>query len=411
MGKFLTNLGFILVAFSITQIALFVTRVITGSNLIEPFLFVGIYLVSRDLRFKYVISDTLKSGKFLYSVLFLSLFFVIGISNINEGSISNCYADFRVSVVIVFTFVLFTSSKWMANSKELFLKKLLWPIIIFDLLNAGIVFKSAHDSVRMAAAVPSVISVLMVLYLRKNNYNLAFILLAICGAHAVFSSVRNYFVIFIICYLLFVYFVIFKSKSTDSGYLKRLISMVLIIFIPIISAPFVYKFWISDPSRKIHTIERTEQMFESGGNTEKERVNSIILPFTDIGFYIVPNGLGWRNHIDKIQKHYEKGEVISSMDSTWYYLFYHYGFIVGLIINCSIMYYLLKSLILLRNRHDLIIKGSFACIFLASFLTQSTTMAMLQFAFANSMFLALINKRTNFHVLKRARRRRVLEVC
>ena len=79
MKKYQTNFGFILIAFSISQIAVQITQKITGGNFIEPFLFLGVYIVSRDLRFKRAIVHVLNSNIFLLSTLFLFIFLFIGV--------------------------------------------------------------------------------------------------------------------------------------------------------------------------------------------------------------------------------------------------------------------------------------------------------------------------------------------
>lgn len=399
MKNYRIYFGFVLIAFSISQIALFVTQKITGANFIEPFLFLGFYIISRDLRFRRPVFDVLKSNTFLSSVLFLMVFFVIGILTAGDGSIYysnpivNCYSDFRISVLIVFIFLLVTSKRWHVNNRELFLIKILWPFILFDLVSSRILIESSQESVRVLGAVPSATIVLMSFYLKKGRYLISLALLFICGYHAVFSSSRNYMVIFFLGYLLYVYYIIFKRKKIKVNYFKRLVLLFITIVLPIILAPIVYNFWDSDPSRSIHTIQRTQQMMDSDGDTEGERLNSILLPFTDAEFYLIPNGFGWKNHIDKIQNHYKKGEVISSMDSTFYYLFYHYGFFVGFIINLSILVFVFRSFFSKINYSDQITKGFFAVLFLASFFTQSSTMALLQFAFTNTVLFALLHER------------------
>lgn len=399
MKKYRTNFGFVLIAFSISQIAIFVTQKITGANLIEPFLFLGFYIISRDIRFRRPIFDVFKSKTFSSSIIFLSFFFVLGILSSSEGNIYysnpivNCYSDFRISILIVYVFLLLTSKSWHSNNREVFLQKVLWPFILFDLISSRILIESSQESVRVLGAVPSAVIVLMSFYLRKGKYLISLTLLSICGYHAVFSSSRNYFVIFFLGYLLYIYYIFFKRKNIKFNYFKRLILLFITIFLPIILMPIVYSFWDSDPSRSIHTIERTQQMLDSNGDTEGERLNSLLLPFTDTEFYLIPKGFGWKNHIDKIQDHYKRGEVISSMDSTFYYLFYHYGFFVGFIINLSILVFIFKSIFFKKNYRDRITKVFFAVLFLTSFFTQSSTMALLQFAFVNSVLLALLHER------------------
>ena len=53
------------------------------------------------------------------------------------------------------------------------------------------------------------------------------------------------------------------------------------------------------------------------------------MPFVDIENYLLPEGIGWRNHIDKISKRYNY-KILSTQDSCWLYLFYHFVFFIGL---------------------------------------------------------------------------------
>lgn len=394
-------LGFVLVTFSITQIAVFFTQMFIGVNFIEPFLLLGFFIISKDIKFRAPIFSVLKSKAFGFSILFLSLFFIIGLLTSGNGSaefpnpIQNCYSDFRASILAVFVFFLLTSEKWEIKNRELFLVYMLWPFIFFDVISSMLLTSSSDETVRVLNAVPSVVVVLMILYLRKDKFIIALGLLSICGYHAVFSFSRNYILIFIIGYLFYMYFLIFGRK-TKINYFKKQLLLSLTVFLPLILVPVVYSFWEADVDRSIHTIELTQQLIDSKGGTESQRTNSLVLPFTDTDFYMLPHGLGWKNHIGVIQSHYTRGELWSSMDSTVYYLFYHYGFLIGLVLNVIILGFVLKSIFSKKNQRDRIIKSCCAILFLSSYFTQSTTMTMLQFAFGNSMLFALLYEKVRF---------------
>jgi hypothetical protein len=397
-----TLLGFLLLALSVSQLAVSITQKITGANFIEPILIAGLYLLNKDPRFRMPITSTIKSKAFINGIVFSFCFFVLGILTSGEGNIyynspiKNCYGDFRVLIVILFTFLLITNKNWVTYNRNLFIKNLLWPFVIFDLIATRVLVSNSTETIRILGSVPSAAVILMSFYLSKGKYLISLFLISICGYHAVFSSSRNYIFIFLIAFLLFIYYLFFKKAPNKYNIFARGVSIFSLVVIPIVLAPIVYGFWMQDTKRRMHTIDRSEQLIESGGTNESERINSILLPFVDIDFYILPAGLGWKNHINKIQKHYPNGEVISSMDSTFFYQFYHFGFLIGLIINISVLVFLVKSLLSKNNKKYFFTKLILSTLFIASFFTQSSMMAMLQFAFGNTLLIALVHKRISF---------------
>jgi hypothetical protein len=397
-----TLLGFILLALSFSQLAVSITQKITGANFIEPILIAGIYLLNKDSRYRIPITSTVLSKTFISGVIFLFCFFVIGILTSGDpdlyynSPIRNCYADLRTLILILFIFILFTNKNWIPYNRNLFIKSLLWPFIIFDVIATRVLISNSTETVRILGSVPSAVIILMAFYLNKGKYLISLLLITIIGYHAVISSSRNYIVIFLVAFVLFNYYLFFKKTPNKYNFFARGLSIFCLVVIPIVIAPLVYDFWMKDTRRRMHTIERSQNVIESGGANESERINSVIQPFVDSYFYLIPAGLGWRNHINKIQKHYPNGEVISSMDSTFYYQFYHFGFLIGLIINISIFVYILRSLFFKNNKKYFFIKFIFSFLFLASFFTKSTMMAMIQFAFGNALLIALVHKRISF---------------
>jgi hypothetical protein len=348
------------------------------------------------LEFRRIILLTLKSREFVLSSFFLFLFLIIGLftagifSYKNDSIIQYAYSDFRSCVFFLFFFLLIISPQWKNNiHRESFIIYILWPFVIFDFLSVKIIADNAVETIRILTSVPSTIVILMTIYLRKGKFLIALLLLALCSYHAIFSFSRNYIFILIVGYLTFVYFLITTNKGNK---IKKLALVTLTVVLPVIISPIVYDFWASDTRSSIHTIERTEQMIYSKGGTESERSNSLILPFIDTEFYLLPHGLGWRNQIEKIQKHYVKGEVLSSMDSMFYYLIYHFGFFIGLILSIKILLYVFNSVFTYSKNQ---LKSNIFCfsvLFLASFFTQASSFTMLQFAFGNSLLLALLHK-------------------
>lgn len=147
-------------------------------------------------------------------------------------------------------------------------------------------------------------------------------------------------------------------------------------------------FWMSDGSRSIHSVNRVKETF-SGESKETERYNSLILPLTDSPYYIIPHGFGWRGFTDEIQDRYGRNKILSSMDSIFYYLCFHYGLILTAIIFILLIKFLLRKYRLLKNKS----KVNFIILmlyFATAFLTQATIFAYITFSFSYAILLSQI---------------------
>ena len=87
-------------------------------------------------------------------------------------------------------------------------------------------------------------------------------------------------------------------------------------------------------------------------------------------------------------------KIVSTQDSCWLYLFYHFGFIVGLILNVLIFKYIIKNytfyLALLSTNSILL--GFVLLAFLMGYFTQGIYFTVPQNAVAGGIMLFLISK-------------------
>lgn len=232
------------------------------------------------------------------------------------------------------------------------------------------------------------------LYCREQKFIPCLLLLILGAYYAVFSFARiNIFFFVIQLMMVFCSLVISKSKSLWQSLFKKL-TIVLVIASLFYVFPKAYDFYSSSETGKVQINRMTEE-------DEGERKSSLIVPFTDVDFYILPEGLGWRNHIDKIGRHYNY-KILSTQDSCWLYLFYHFGFIVGLIISILIFEFIIKNYrySLSHFSVDTLLLGLLLLAFLMGFFTQGIYFTVPQNAVAGAFMLFLTSKQYNNHKCK-----------
>lgn len=395
--KFSFFFGILLIAFSISPLSVLLTSELFGNNIIEPFLILGLILVSSTFPIKVIIFSTFRNSYFLLFLWLLIILFVLGL--MNSYQIDYVYADFRCNILLIFSFLLFSDQRLYELRDGFFIKFLLWSIILMDLFYSIIMLKSnlagtGEARIRMISPISCVI--LMYLYLsRWRRIDMAFLLLLFLTWHTVVSAMRNFYIIFFLSFVMFLINLFFSFKIK---FVYKFLVLSLIAFIPIYSWRFVWGFWMSDGSRSIHSVNRVEETI-SGESVETERLNSILLPFSDTLYYILPHGIGWRAFIDDIQSRYSQKLILSSMDSSFYYLCFHYGLIITLILIIILFFKLFKLFFKTRG----IIQFNFVILtflFVSAFFTQATMFAFLSFAFCYGVLLSQIfNTKINFNLL------------
>ena len=391
-GLLYLSLGYFLIALGISPLT--TTMFPQIGNLIEPFLFIGVILVNKHNCSKVPFKDTFLDKKCLFLIIVLFIFSLIGLLTSNNSTNNECqklvYADFRSCFLFGYSVLLFNNRKWSIREKIVFLKRIIWIIIImgfvatYDNVQANI---AGVSSVERLLGIPVHYLVIQTyLYCREQKYIFCILLLALGAYYAVFSFARINIFFFIVQLLMLLYsLVLSKGKSLWQSLLKKL-TIVFVITSLIYIIPKAYDFYSSSETGKAQINRMTDE-------NEGERKSSLIVPFTDIDFYIYPEGLGWRNHIEKISRHYNY-KILSTQDSCWLYLFYHFGFIVGLIINIMIFRYIIYNYkyYLSHISTNTILLGFLLLAFLMGYFTQGIYFTVPQNAVAGGIMLFLISK-------------------
>lgn len=386
--KLIHYFGIAFIMFSVSPLSYMMNlRLGITQNIIEPFLLSGLYLLSRDKMMASIFVSWLTGKRFYIVTILLVLLAFIGIIRSN-GEFSYVYADFRCNMLLFYAFILFQQPALFSFKHGHVVKFMLWISIIMDLAYSLLYFINVLSGfeesprIRMVCIINCV--VLMVLYLVKwHNPNKAFILISILAYHTIVSAMRNFYIIFIASLIILMLYLL-KEKGM---YLQKLIIVAILVAAPIMYGGAVIDFWMSDGSRSIHSVNRVRETL-SGETQETERTNSVLYPFTDPDYYIIPHGLGWRGFVNEIQRHYHGESILSSMDSQFYYLFFHYGtflalFIVGYIVKRSV------HSIITQKRIRLVLL--LLCILYATaFFTQATMFAYLSFACYYGFLLSII---------------------
>lgn len=386
--KLKNYLGILLIAFSISPLSFMLNaKCGLGNNIIEPYFLIGLFLISRNKLLALVFTSWIGRGIFSKLLLLLLFLFSIGMLR-TDGDVSIVYADLRCNILILYAFFLFQQPELFQWENGKIIRFMLWSSILMDLLYSILYFRDvmagleSNPRITMVCIINCV--VLLVLYLHKwRNLNKAFFILMILTYHVVVSSMRNFYLIYIMAILIFAIY-LFRERGRK---FQKLIIISAMVMIPIMYWDSLMDFWMSDSSRAIHSVNRVTETV-SGESVETERINSILYPLTDPLYYIFPHGLGWRGFIKEIQHHYPKGSILSSMDSQFYYLFFHYGSLIAIII----IYFIFKNAIfnILRCNKIRLELIFLLALYSIAFFTQATMFAYLSFAFYYGLLLAML---------------------
>lgn len=385
--------GYFLIALGISPLT--TTMFPQIGNIIEPFLLVGIVFVNKYNYSKIPFKDTFLGKKNLFLIIILLIFSLIGLltpivaANNNEYQ-KLVYADFRSCFLFGYSLLLFSNRKWNIKEKAVFLKRIIWIIIImgfvatYDKLQANIL--GVNDVERLLGIPVHYLVIQTYLYCREQKYTFCILLLALGAYYAVFSFARINIFFFVVQLLtLLCSLVVSNGKSLWQSLFKKM-TIVLVVSSLFYIIPKAYDYYSSSETGKAQINRITEE-------NEGERKSSLIVPFTDFDFYIYPEGLGWRNHINKISSHYNH-KILSTQDSCWLYLFYHFGFILGLIINILIFRYIIINykFYLSHFSTNSILLGFLLLGFLMGYFTQGIYFTVPQNAVAGGIMLFLISK-------------------
>lgn len=385
-------IGIILVSFSISPLCVIFMTTFLSFNFSELFLIPGFILIlfsSNEIKNEFIYN--LRRKQFVQFLVLLILFFLIGI--VTGDSIALVYADFRTIAVFLFFAVLRIRT---VNRQEL-MKKIIYHIF-FTLSLLDLIFlylrKSSFniddDRFIVMTICPFVISIL---FLHRNKFILSLLFLGILIYETIVSTMRiNY--ILIIFYIFYMFFLIIGSiKNNNVSLIKTFVFVVIISIFAVKITPKVMTYLEASGSRYVHSVVRTEDTFNNFEEGEAIRINTTFLFIKEPLEFIVPQGLGWRNHIKIIQSKFrEQYGVLSTMDSNIFYCIYHFGLFIGLVIIYLIFRLFISNLIKLKKRTSFlgfIYYFIITSIVLSMFILKSWIFVYLNFGFIYSLLIVL----------------------
>lgn len=383
--------GLTLMAFSTSWLCPLLVSNLMKNNFIEIALFPALLLMKfSNSSFSKNIFYIFRTDIFITLFASLVLFLLIGLHNTNFD-FGSVYSDFRANLLFLIIFVWFYRYfDWSETNIKILV---IWLVLncMMDLVALYlrpyfVVEKSETVKQTISIIVPTILSIY---FLNKNKFFYMTIFFSIVILEAILGFYRNYYLITVLVFVIIV-ISLFRNIYKKGGY--RLILYIFIIVLLIVKLyPYVYEYWQSDSSRQVHSINRTEELL-SGKSSEQERVNSTLILFSDPGLFVFPNGLGWKSFVIKIQEDFKFYKIISSMDSSPFYIAYHYGIFIFYIVMFILFYLILKSFILEKRQKELFpieTRFIFLVIFFSSFLTQGVMLTTIPGAFSYSLLLAI----------------------
>lgn len=346
---FLYLMGIVLVSFSISPLCVVFMTIYLPYNFSELFLIPGfIFILISKSQIKNIIRYNLKRKQFRELFFLVFFFFVLGI--ITGENIAYSYADFRTIAIFLFFAILRIRDY---KGQEL-MKKMIYHIFItlsildlFFLYFRTSFFNIEFDRFIVMAICPFIVSIIL---LNKNKFLPSSIFLGILVYESVVSTMRvNYIlIIFYIIYMLVLFLNSLKNKQISIVKVLLFISIVTVFSVKI--TPIIANYLQSSGSRYLHSVIRTENTLNDFEDEEAIRINTTFLFLKEPFEFLLPQGLGWRNHIQEVQSEFRKEYgVLSTMDSNIFYCIYHFGIVIGLIVIFQLFKMLFSLLFRLKK--------------------------------------------------------------
>jgi|GEM_PF-5350877 len=366
----------------------------TGSNIMEPFLALGLYLVLKNnIETKKTFYYVFNSNQFKISFFVILIFGLWGILN-GEGNLAPVYGDFRSNLIFSFCFLLFTSDKWELVNKLKFIIFVLSAVTLMDVVTLTYNKFFIVDKLRVKEAVSILApAVLSIYHLRRGRFLLSILFILLLSFEAALGFYRNYYLITLITGIVCLVTLINNLLSTN-GKIKIFSVTYLFVILALgsYSLPKIYEYWMNDESRMIHSLNRSEEFIESG-DSEVERIGSFLVVFHKAEALLIPHGIGWRNFQKSIEREFKEFHIVSSMDSGFFYIGYHYG-VIFLLLVCLFIAYKFKYFNSMHSiRHWVFpkwIRLIFLMLFFSSFFTQSTMFTVPQSSFIYAMLIGIV---------------------
>ncbi|MDO9483998.1 MAG: O-antigen polymerase [Hydrogenophaga sp.] len=275
---------------------------------------------------------------YLYFIFFILL--LVGI--LNHGNFVAAYTDLRVLIILALSISI--SYHYIRDRESLYW--LYWLTIACLAFNFiyWLIFFDSIDRQGSKFSFPLsafVLSMLLAALLRRIDYLiLAFLLAAVC---ALISSFRMAVIVVIVSFFGYLLCLILSNNNSTKYRIQGKIKALLILATIFLTSIFFLNlstfvtFFIEDESRYIQTIVKWEYLFNylfkgeaigGGDDTRLLYYQYLIDNFKLLSF---PQGLGHKASIDIINHNlaptiYQIGA--STLDSSWFFLLYHFGYIL-----------------------------------------------------------------------------------
>lgn len=366
-------------------------------NIIEPFIGIGIYLITSYNSFKIPFLRVFASKRCIYCLLGLLAMSIIGIFTpigpiMGNNIYSNIYADMRSCFIFAFTILLLKDNGWRDEDKAFFLKSLIWLIILGGFIDSyQRIMVSQIDGGR-TLGIPYIFLVLQTFFYSKRiNYAVFALLLSIGVFYAIYSLARINILLFSIQVLILIISVATQKSKSVLQVISKVSVLSLIAIALFKFVPKSIELYESSEGGKAQ-VERITNVVNSKGGSEGERAKSMYVMWEEPEYFLIPEGLGWRNHIYKISSHFNY-TILSTQDSCWLYLYYHFGLIGGIFLSILLLKKLFDFIFSLKKINpENLCKCVMMGAFLICFSVQGVFLTVPQFALGGGIMLSLISK-------------------
>lgn len=388
-------IGACLVSFSLSPLCVYLMSLFLPVNAAEIFLLPGLlFLMQADRGLYLAFRMHLRRPVFVVLFFILLLFSALGI--LTGDNFIYVYSDFRAIFVFMFFVLLIPVNlqQYLSVSRavvSIFVALSLFDVIYLLLRNSALGLAEQRSIVMTIC--PFFLSLL---WLGRGKYLYAGGFLVLLIFESIVSAMRINYIYVILCLIGWFGFIFNALRSRNcGGFIKLLFLAGALVVAGVALTPLVNNYLQSDSSRYFHAVVRVKQMFsgESMLSGEQVRAGTTFLMVNEPTSLLLPQGLGWRNHVDRIQSLYEKKYgVLSSMDSNLFYCAYHFGLIFGLIVLFSVV--VLVARLLLNSYRKGFYAGTLCCLlacsgFLAMFILKSWVFVYLNcgFVYASVIFM------------------------
>jgi len=265
----------------------------------------------------------------ILACILLTPFLVIGI--VNWGSPAASYADYRSNLVFIISFII---AKRVIGKFPYEILLLGFMTSLLTMINWLYLYKIGGLDAKFPFPLFSIVlTIILATKLRKLWFLLGAIL--ILAFTAAVSFFRQYWIISALTVL---YIFIDVPKFTKRLRSWKIIFSVstLLVLIAYYSYPILINFFYSDQSRYIQSIGKSVDLLNMMGGLQTDRSDSLRLAYFVYAYdqfpsLILPHGLGSKAMGDTISPWFNTYSPLSStIDSSFIFVVYHYGYIVVL---------------------------------------------------------------------------------